>query len=149
LPEKVASQRTTDDRRGHLSKELAKYRQMAKHRHFVLFQIPYFQRFTIGIRFAYIQLPCLDPDMSLRIEKKAEGPDMIIRLSGRIRSGTLLELKKHLEGVTERIVIDMEEVTLVDLDVVRFLTLCESRGMELRNCSPYIREWILRERKEE
>lgn len=104
------------------------------------------QLFTIGIHYADIGI--LNPDMSLRIEKKAEGPDMIIRLSGRIRSGGLLEVRKHLESDTERIVIDMKEVNLVDLEVVRFLGLCESGGMELRNCSPYIREWILRERKQ-
>jgi hypothetical protein len=51
---------------------------------------------------------------------------MIIRLKGRIRPGGLLELKKHLEGVSEMIVIDMKEATLVDLDVVRFLGLRES-----------------------
>jgi len=43
------------------------------------------------------------------------------------------------------IVLDLEEVTLVDLDIVQFLARCEARGMELLNCSPYIREWICRE----
>ena len=43
------------------------------------------------------------------------------------------------------VVIDMEEVTLVDLDVVQFLARCEARGVELLHCSPYIREWISRE----
>jgi len=43
------------------------------------------------------------------------------------------------------IVLDLEEVTLVDLDIVQFLARCEARGMELLHCSPYIREWICRE----
>ncbi len=85
--------------------------------------------------------------MSFRIENKSEGQNVVIRLSGRIRAEGLLELKKHLESVTERIVIDMKEVTLVDREGVQFLGLCESEGMELRNCSSYIREWILRERR--
>jgi hypothetical protein len=29
--------------------------------------------------------------------------------------------------------------------VVRFLGLCESKGVELAHCSPYIREWVFRE----
>ena len=43
------------------------------------------------------------------------------------------------------IVLDLEEVTLVDVDVVRFLGMCEAKGVELVRCSPYIREWIFRE----
>jgi hypothetical protein len=41
----------------------------------------------------------------------------------------------------------MEHVTLVDVDGVRFLSDCESRGIELVHCPPYVREWIARERQ--
>jgi len=51
-----------------------------------------------------------------------------------------------MKDKAERIVFDLEEVTLVDLDVVRFLGLREAEGVELVNCSPYIRDWIFRER---
>ena len=33
---------------------------------------------------------------------------------------------------------------LVDRDTVGFLRMCEGRGILLRNCPPYIREWIAR-----
>jgi len=49
-----------------------------------------------------------------------------------------------MKGNAERIVLDLEEVTLVDLDVVRFLGVSQADGVELVNCSPYIREWISR-----
>jgi hypothetical protein len=49
-------------------------------------------------------------------------------------------------GHTEGIVLDLEEVTLVDAEVVRFLGICEAKGVELVHCSPYIREWVFRER---
>ena len=49
----------------------------------------------------------------------------------------------------QRIVLDLEEVTLVDRDVVRFLGVSEEEGIELVNCSPYIRDWIVRERNTE
>jgi hypothetical protein len=42
-------------------------------------------------------------------------------------------------------VLEMDQVTLVDLDVVRFLSACEAQGIELRRCSAYIRESIARE----
>jgi hypothetical protein len=34
----------------------------------------------------------------------------------------------------------------VDADVVRFLGICESEGIQLLHWSAYIREWIVRER---
>jgi len=46
----------------------------------------------------------------------------------------------------EGIVLDLEEVTLVDLDVVHFLGEREAEGVELVNCSPYIRNSLFRER---
>jgi hypothetical protein len=54
-----------------------------------------------------------------------------------------------MTGNRETIVLDLEEVTLVDLDVVRFLGVSEAEGVELVNCSPYIRDWIFRERDTE
>ena len=54
-----------------------------------------------------------------------------------------------MKGKAETIVLDLEGVTLVDLDVVRFLGVSEAEGVELVNCSPYIRDWIFRERSTE
>ena len=41
--------------------------------------------------------------------------------------------------------LDLSEVTLVDVDVVRFFGDQERQGIELVKCSPYVREWIQRE----
>ena len=48
----------------------------------------------------------------------------------------------------ERTILDLGQVTLVDLEVIRFLVSCEDSGVELVQCPPYVREWILRERAE-
>ena len=74
---------------------------------------------------------------------------MVIRLSGRIRSQELSDLRKLLDGISEEKIIDMKDVTLVDVEAVRFLGLCESEGWGLRSCPPYIHEWILREGRSE
>lgn len=47
---------------------------------------------------------------------------------------------------SQKIVLDLANVKLVDREVAIFLGQCESRGIELRNCPPYIREWIRLER---
>jgi len=84
--------------------------------------------------------------MALRIEKVSDGPIMILRLSGRLQAEQLGQLKAQIEGSTQRVILDLNEVKLVDWDVVCFLGLCEANGVELRQCSAYIRDWIDQER---
>ena len=48
----------------------------------------------------------------------------------------------------ERLILELRQVTLVDLEVIRFLVSCEDSGVELVQCPPCVREWILRERAE-
>jgi hypothetical protein len=84
--------------------------------------------------------------MTLRIEKIAQGRKSIFRVSGRIGSEHLVELKAEIDGWGAGTALDLEHVTLVDVEGVRFLSDCELRGIELVRCSPYIREWIARER---
>ena len=58
-----------------------------------------------------------------------------------------MELEAEVEGLGAGAVLDLEHVTLVDLEGIRFLSDCEAKGIELVHCSPYIREWIARERQ--
>jgi hypothetical protein len=87
--------------------------------------------------------------MTLRIVKRSDGARTVFKLSGRIRSGDLEALHGQMDSHTGGIVLDLEEVTLVDVEVVRFLGMCEAKGVELVHCSPYIREWVFRERADE
>lgn len=81
-----------------------------------------------------------------KIEKLAEGNTTVLRLVGRINAKHLDELNQLITDAEPGVVkLDLSEVTLVDLDVVRFLGEEEIRGTEVRECSPYIREWIQRE----
>ena len=67
-------------------------------------------------------------------------------LSGRIQSEQVAELRTLLESEHRRVVLDLQEVTLVDRDAVQFLRLCESHRTQLRNCPAYVHEWIIKER---
>jgi anti-anti-sigma regulatory factor len=84
--------------------------------------------------------------MSLKIEKHSAGASTTIRLIGRMRGEHLEELEKEIRESGPAVTLDLEEVTLVDVEVVRFLGACEAQGITLINCSPYIREWIGKER---
>jgi len=85
--------------------------------------------------------------MTLKIARESDDQRTTLRLSGRIQSANVDEIREQMEGNGETIVLDLEEVTLVDVDVVRFLSRCEAEGVELANCSPYIRDWIFWERR--
>jgi anti-anti-sigma regulatory factor len=81
-----------------------------------------------------------------KIEKVAEGNAIVLRLMGRINAQHLDELNQLIPEANRKLVkLDLSEVTLVDLNVIRFLGDQEGRGVELVGCSPYIREWIQRE----
>jgi anti-anti-sigma regulatory factor len=84
----------------------------------------------------------------LKIERKSDGETTIICLIGRIRSEDLDELKAQMNDNSERMILDLNEVTLVDADVIRFLSTSEKEGVTLVHCPPYVREWIRRERVE-
>jgi len=83
----------------------------------------------------------------VRIEKLSRRGKTTIRLIGHFQLEHLDELQRQLEQNGTQVVLDLTEVTLVDVDIVRFLGTCEASGVELIKCSPYIREWMNQERK--
>ena len=84
--------------------------------------------------------------MTLRIERVSGARETRIRLSGQLRYDHLRQVTSEVEGAEQPLVLDLEEVDLVHVDGVRFLNECESTGISILRCSPYIREWMLRER---
>jgi len=72
--------------------------------------------------------------------------DTVFRLSGRIESEDVQDLKTQIGGRTRGLVLDLEQVRLVDLDAVHFLAVCETKGIKLRHCPQYVRQWIVSEK---
>jgi glutathione S-transferase len=87
--------------------------------------------------------------MTLKIERVLDGKHTTIRLFGRMGSEHLGELKSLIEDSTPAVALDLDEITLVDVNAVNFLRRCQAGGIELRHCSPYIREWMDREQDRE
>lgn len=86
--------------------------------------------------------------MTLKIETASDGQTATLRLIGRVESEYLDELQTQVRSHRPRLVLDLNEVTLVDLSVVRFLIACEAVGIELAHCSAYIKEWMGQERRQ-
>ena len=83
----------------------------------------------------------------MRIEKGSRGGRTTIRLIGHFQVEHIEELQKQLLQGGARSVLDLTELTFVDVDVVRFLEACEAGGAKVINCAPYIRAWMNQERK--
>ena len=85
--------------------------------------------------------------MPLKIETESRGRRTTIRLVGHFQSEHVEELARQLQRHRPHVVLDLKELTLIHVDVVRFLGVCELAGAEIVNCSQYVREWIDRERQ--
>jgi anti-anti-sigma regulatory factor len=84
--------------------------------------------------------------VTFKIEKYRDGHSTTIRLIGRMRAEHLSELEEQIRESDSKIVLDLEELNLVDVEAIRFLGMCKTQGVTLLNCSPYIRDWIGKER---
>ena len=83
--------------------------------------------------------------MTLKLERISGVRGTRIRMSGALRSDHLDQVRAEIER-GGAIALDLEEVDLVDIEAVRFLNQCEADGISVLHCSPYIREWMFRER---
>jgi hypothetical protein len=86
--------------------------------------------------------------MTLKIKRIAGKRETRICLSGQLRSENVGQVKAEVRRGGARVALDLSEVDLVDIDAVRFLNMCESAGLSILHCSPYIREWMLQERSQ-
>ena len=83
----------------------------------------------------------------LRIQRSSDR-GIVLSLSGRIEIEDLAELQRllNLETAGQDIALDLQDVTLVDRDAVKFLARCEAKSVRLENCPAYVREWMAAER---
>jgi anti-anti-sigma regulatory factor len=86
--------------------------------------------------------------MAFRIEIAARGRLTVFILSGHIETQAIAELRRLCERQTHHrdIVVDLKDVSLVDREAMRFFIRCEADGVTLENCTPYIREWMEKEK---
>ena len=79
----------------------------------------------------------------LKIQRSSNN-GVVFSLSGRIEIEGVAELQRllSLESACREIVLDLQDVTIIDREAVKFLALCEIEKIKLENCPAYIREWI-------
>jgi hypothetical protein len=82
--------------------------------------------------------------MTFKLERSADSGRWVVRMIGAAESEHLGEVSGQLDLCGPRAALDLEEVTVVSVDVIRFLLARERQGIELLHCPTYIREWIKR-----
>ena len=84
----------------------------------------------------------------LRITRVTDTGTPTLIVSGRIGAEQLPDLRKSVEAEkAQGVVLDLREVTLVDVEVVRFFMRCEQQGIRIAHCPAYVREWMAREKR--
>ena len=88
--------------------------------------------------------------MSFRIDRVVSVENLVVLcLSGRITGEDVDMLRGEMEQESGGFAIDLKNVVLVDREAVKLLAFSETHGTELRNCPPYILEWVTRERAQQ
>ena len=86
----------------------------------------------------------------LKITRSTHSRTATLALSGRVGSEHRADLRRLLEEAREYgVVLDLREVNLVSVGVVRFLIECETQGIRVTDCPAYVREWMAREKQNE
>ncbi len=83
--------------------------------------------------------------MTFKIERGSDGAQSSVRLFGSVKSEHLQEIADQLKICGPRAALDLEGVTVVGVNVIRFLAEREREGTELLHCPAYVREWISRQ----
>jgi hypothetical protein len=84
--------------------------------------------------------------MTCKIDRLTTGEGIVVMdICGDITGQAADLLRTLLEQESNPVIIDLKRVLLVDRESIRLLALRETKGVELRNCPPYIREWLTRE----
>jgi len=70
--------------------------------------------------------------------------DRLVQLfiSGHLQEVHINMIDDLLTKETDPVALDLGEVTLVDREAVKFLATLDARGVGLKNCPGFIREWM-------
>jgi hypothetical protein len=74
---------------------------------------------------------------------------VVFTLIGRLDVEHIAELERLIaaEGNNRSIILDLKDMTLTGQEGIEFLIRCEASQIVLDNCDPYVREWIMTEKR--
>ena len=75
-------------------------------------------------------------ERTCKIARQADEHHTTLRLIGHLQAVHLEALQAHMESNGPRTVLGLDEMTLVEVEVVRFFGVCEAAGIAVLHCSP-------------
>jgi hypothetical protein len=87
--------------------------------------------------------------MTLKIETRRSEDSLIVQLIGEFDVEHLDEVKAQVNDAPCAVVVDIGELTLINVEGIRFLNACHENGMPIINASGYIAEWMTLEGRPE
>ena len=67
---------------------------------------------------------------------------VLLHISGHLQEMHINMINDLLTKETDPVVLDLGEVILAEREAVKFLATLDARGVGLRNCPAFIREWM-------
>ena len=97
--------------------------------------------------FALLPLARRCTRLTYRIHRSAAADRVVFALSGELTEDCAVELCSVVlaSGEGKPVIIDLRDVTLVDVATVKCLARAEAAGVTLVNCPDYVRRWITAE----
>ena len=81
--------------------------------------------------------------MTCKVVRLVERDHLVLfHISGHLQGEHVSMIEELTARETDPVVLDLAEITLVNLEAVKFLAACDVRGIGLRNCPEFIREWM-------
>ena len=81
--------------------------------------------------------------MTCKVVRLVERDQLVLlHISGHLQEEHVSTVAELIAKETDSVVLDLSEVTLVDREAISFLADCDVRGIVLRNCPAFIREWM-------
>jgi anti-anti-sigma regulatory factor len=81
--------------------------------------------------------------MTCRVVRLVERDHLVVlHISGHLQQVHVSILEELIAQERDPVILDLEKVTLVDREMVRFFAACDARSIEFRNCPGFIREWM-------
>jgi len=87
--------------------------------------------------------------MTFRLKQVSDEERCTLRLIGTVRPEDLEAITDELRMCGPGAALNLEKVTVIGVEVIRFLGERERQGATLLRCPSYVREWISRERDQD
>ena len=80
--------------------------------------------------------------MTCKVVRLIDRDHLVLLISGHLQEEHIEMIDELLAKETDPVALDLGEVTLADREAVGFLATLDARGVGLRNCPGFIREWM-------